>query len=307
MIGMVWLERLSLCAVIAVPLVALAGCEAGRLPPPRPAAFHAAPDPDAVRRGAYLAAAANCIGCHTADLPGAAKFAGGGKVPTPFGVYYSRNITPDTATGIGAWSEEDFLRALRYGVSPNGEDYFPAYPFTSFTLMTDRDILDLRAYLSTLPAVRQENRPHDAAFPFGSRALLGVWRTLYFRPGPLVPDPSGSSEWNRGRYLVEAVAHCGECHTPRDRLGGRDESRRFAGNRIDGPDGFAAPNIGGDPVHGIGDWTQTDIASFLQTGIKPDGDTVGSRMAEVIEGTSHLSAADRMSIATYLKSLPPTH
>ena len=258
-----------------------------------------------MRRGEYLAVAANCAACHTA-APGAAPFAGGGKVPTPFGVYYGSNITPDIATGIGAWSDDAFLRALRHGVSPSGEAYFPAFPYTSFTLMTDRDIRDLRAYLSTLPPVTQASRAHDAAFPYGSRALLGLWRALYFRPGPLVADPAGSPEWNRGRYLVEAVLHCGECHTPRDRLGGRDESRRFAGYRIGGPDGFAAPNISGDPDHGIGSWSQADIAGFLQTGIKPDGDVVGSRMSEVIEGASHLSATDREAVAAYLKSLPPT-
>jgi len=173
--------------------------------------------------------------------------------------------------------------------------------------MTDPDILDVRAYLSTVPAVSRANRPHEAAFPFGSRALLGLWRSRYFRPGPLAPDPAGSPEWNRGRYLVEAVAHCGECHTPRDWLGGRDESRRFAGYRIGGPDGFAVPNISGDPVHGIGSWSQDDIADFLQTGIKPDGDVIGSRMGDVIKGTSHLSAADLMAVAAYLKSLPATH
>jgi mono/diheme cytochrome c family protein len=301
-----WLKRLCCYAAVAASLVAVAACAVERVAPSRPAAVRTALDPEAVRRGAYLAAAANCASCHTAASPGAAPYAGGGKVPTPFGVYYSRNITPDIATGIGAWSDDDFLRALRYGVSPSGEDYFPVFPFTSFTLMTDRDILDLRAYLATLPPARQENRPHDAAFPFGSRALLGLWRALYFRPGPLVPDPAGSAKWNRGRYLVEAVAHCGECHTPRGWLGGRDESRRFAGYQIDGPNGFSAPNISGDPVRGIGAWSQAEIASFLQSGVKPDGDVVGSRMGEVIEGASRLSPADRIAIATYLKSLPPT-
>jgi mono/diheme cytochrome c family protein len=294
-------------AAFAALLTAIAGCEAEAPMPPRPGAVRAAPDPDAVRRGAYLANAANCAACHTATPPGAAPFAGGGKVPTPFGTYYGSNITPDVATGIGAWSDDDFLRALRYGVSPRGDAYFPAFPYTSFTLMTDRDIRDLKAYLSTLPPVTQASRAHDAAFPYNSRALLGLWRALYFKPGPLVADPAGSPEWNRGRYLVEAVLHCGECHTPRDRLGGRDESRHFAGYRISGPEGFSAPNISGDPVHGIGSWSQTDIAGFLQTGIKPDGDVVGSRMSEVIEGASRLSATDRGAVAAYLKSLPPTH
>lgn len=306
MTTMPWLKRLCRYAALAAPLTTIVGCETGNPPPLRPAAIRSAPDPDAVRRGAYLAVAANCAACHTAATPGAAPFAGGGKVPTPFGIYYGGNITPDIATGIGAWSDDEFLHALRQGVSPSGEAYFPAFPFTSFTLMADRDILDVRAYLATLPPVTQANRAHEAAFPYGSRNLLGLWRALYFRPGPLVPDPAGSPEWNRGRYLVEAVLHCGECHTPRDWLGGRDESRHFAGYRISGPDGFTAPNISGDPTHGIGDWSQTDIAGFLQSGVKPDGDVVGSRMSEVIEGTSHLSAMDRNAVAAYLKSLPPT-
>jgi mono/diheme cytochrome c family protein len=305
MTGMSLAKIFGLATMMAAMLVMLAGCQTERAPPSRPAASHA-PDPAVARRGAYLAAAASCAACHTEEAPGAAPFAGGGKVTTPFGVYYGSNITPDIATGIGAWSDEDFLRALRHGVSPGGAAYFPAFPFPSFTLMSDRDILDLRAYLATLPPVARANRPHDAAFPYDSRALLALWRALYFRPGPLVADPAFSPEWNRGRYLVEAVTHCGECHTPRDWLGGRDESRRFAGYRIAGPDGFAAPNISGDPVHGIGNWSQADIASFLETGVKPDGDVVGSRMGTVIAGTSHLSATDRVAIAVYMKSLPAT-
>src|SRR4051794_40859119 len=303
---MLWAKRICRFAAVAASLFLVSGCERELALPLRPVGVRSAPDPDAVRRGAYLAAAANCAACHTAAA-GAAPFAGGGKVPTPFGIYYGSNITPDVATGIGAWSDDDFLRALRHGVSPSGEPYFPAFPFTSFTLMADRDIRDLRAYLSTFPPVTQVSRAHEAAFPYSSRALLGLWRALYFRPGPLVPDPAGSPEWNRGRYLVEAVLHCGECHTPRDWLGGRDETRHFAGYRMSGPDGFAAPNISGDPVHGIGAWSPADIAGFLQTGIKPDGDVVGSRMGEVLEGTSHLNATDRMAVATYLKSLPATH
>jgi len=263
------------------------------------------PDADAVERGAYLTHAANCIGCHTDKKHDGPPFAGGGEIPTPFGIYYSRNITPDREHGIGAWSETDFLRALRQGISPSGAHYFPAFPFPSFTGMTDRDILDIRAYLLTQKPAQNANKPHAVPFPFDVRSTMVMWRLLYFTEGPLAPDPGRSPEWNRGNYLANAVSHCGDCHTPRNFLGALDKGRSFAGAKLAGVDGKRAPNITPDAAKGIGKWSLGDIVAVLKFGMKPDGDFVTAPMSEVVEGTSKLTDADRRAIAVYLKSVPP--
>lgn len=274
-------------------------------PPPRPFTTEPPPDPAAAARGAYLAAAANCIGCHWDKEHGGAPFAGGKAIETPFGAYYSRNITPDATHGIGNWSEQDFRGALRNGIAPGGGHYFPAFPFPAFTGMTDGDISDTRAFLRTQPPSPTPNRPHDVSFPYDMRLTMIFWRALYFDEGPLRPDPKRSAEWNRGAYLVRAVAHCGECHTPRTALGGRDDSRAFNGGTLYGPGEKHAPNITPDQKDGIGGWTASDIASVLKTGITPKGDVLSAPMSEVIEGTAKLTDADRQAIAIYLKSLPP--
>jgi len=284
-------------------IAALLGCS---LPPPAaPLAKVSAPrDAAAVDRGRYLAVAAGCAGCHTDKAHGGAPFAGGKAIETPFGAYNSRNITPDPVHGIGGWSDADFLRALREGISPSGAHYFPAFPFTAFTLMTDRDILDIRAYLSTLAPQPTANRPHDVPFPFDMRASMVLWRALYFDEGPLAPDPAKSAEWNRGAYLVNAVAHCGECHTPRGWLGGLDTSHRFNGGTLTGPGAKHAPNITADLKDGIGTWRLEDVVTLLTTGMLPNGDFVEAPMSDVVEDTSHLTDADRRAIAVYVKSIP---
>jgi mono/diheme cytochrome c family protein len=264
----------------------------------------AAADPAAARRGEYLFDAANCVGCHTDKKNGGARLAGGQAIETTFGVYYSRNITPDGTYGIGAWSDQDFIRALRRGVSPTPAYYFPVFPFPSFTGMTDRDMLDIKAYLFTQKPEPRTNKPHAAPFPFDVRMTMTAWRLLYFSEGPLAPDPSKSPEWNRGAYLVKAVSHCGECHSPRNFLGATDGDRRFGGAKLPGPEGKRAPNITPHPTDGIGNWQLDDIATLLKRGVTPDGDFVAAPMSEVVEGTSKLTDADRMSIATYLKSVP---
>ena len=256
-------------------------------------------------RGEYLVTAANCVGCHTDKEHGGARFAGGKAIDTPFGAFYSRNITPDTVHGIGAWSDEDFLTALRHGISPTGAHYFTAFPFTSFTMLTDRDILDIKAYLFVQPPSSMANRPHDVPFPFDMRLVMVPWRVLYFREGPFVPPPGHDAEWNRGAYLVTAVAHCPECHTPRNFLGALEDDRRFSGASIYGPDDKYAPNITSDPQDGIGTWSVGDITNLLALGVTPKGDFVGEPMAEVVAGTAKLTEADRRAIAVYVKSLPP--
>jgi len=261
-------------------------------------------DQASIERGGYLFAAGDCIACHTDQKNHGAPLAGGPALATPFGTFFAPNITADPENGIGRWSEDDFRRALREGRGKGGEYLYPVFPYTSFTGMTDRDIADLYAYIMAQPASPQPNRPNQARFPFGFRPLLLGWRILFFRAGPLQPAADESADWNRGRYLSEAVAHCGECHTPRNFLGALESGRAMAGNP-DGPDKQKAPNVTPDPETGLGKWSLEDIEYLLDTGIKPDGDVVGSGMADVTRGTGKLTKADRHAIAVYLKSLPP--
>jgi mono/diheme cytochrome c family protein len=273
------------------------------------AALHAAPpargdDAQLARGRAVFEAAGGCT-CHTDFDNDGPPLAGGRAMQTPFGVFYSTNITPDRETGIGNWSDADFARAMREGVSPTGFSYFPVFPYTSFTGMSDEDVFTLKAYLFSLPPARRENRPHAAMPPFKWRIAAAAWRMLYFEPGRFEPDPAGTPEWNRGAELVTAVAHCGECHTPRTLTGALDRSRWLAGSK-DGPEGELAPNLTPDKDTGIGRWTQTDMIWFLQTGMLPDGDETEGLMHEVIaHGYEHMPESDLQAIAIYLASLPP--
>lgn len=260
---------------------------------------------DRVARGAYLARAGLCIACHTDYDKKGAELAGGNPIKVPFGVIYSTNITPDPETGIGHWSDEDFLRAMRSGVGRGGQHLFPAFPYTSFTNMTDADIRALRAYLSTVKPVRRENRTPELTTPFGWRFLLAGWKWRYFEEGPWTPDPDRSAQWNRGAYLVRAVTHCAECHTPRDWAGGLDRGMLMAG-AADGPEGETAPNITPHKTTGVGDWSVEDMVELLKSSYKPDGDNVQGLMERVIiHGYEHMTDEDLTAIAVYLRSLPP--
>jgi len=260
-------------------------------------------DAAAVARGKYLFEAADCSGCHAGDGSGAAP-SGGLGLDTPFGKFRAPNITPDKRYGIGDWSEAEFRRALREGVGKHGEYLFPVFPYTSFTRLDDRDAGDLYAYLMSLPPVPAPDKPHEAKPPFGWRPLLFFWRALFFVEGGKKPDPARDAQWNRGDYLVHAVGHCEECHTPRNALGATKASLAFSGN-VGGPDGQNAPNITSDVATGIGDWSVADIETLLKTGMTPDSDMVGSGMKAVVRGTSRLTDADRHAMAVYIKSLPP--
>ena len=257
-----------------------------------------------VARGAYLANAADCVSCHTDSEHGGKPYAGGRALATPFGTFYSPNITPDRDTGIGRWSEAQFARALRDGVRPDGANLFPVFPYPSFTRIIDADARAIWAYLSSLPPVRKSDRPPDVSFPFSWRFLQTGWKWLFFDRGPFQPNPERSAVWNRGAYLVTALAHCGECHTPRNFLGAPEQSRFLAGTGH-GPDGKPVPNITPDPDTGIGNWTKDDIVGVLTDGHTPGSDFVGAAMAEVVKSTARLTDADRQAIAVYLKSLPP--
>ena len=246
--------------------------------------------------------------CHTnysKEGRNAPVLAGGRALSTPFGIYYSTNITPDLETGIGRMSDAEFITAMQEGIAPDGQNYFPIFPYTSFTGMSDQDLVDLRAYLSTLPPVKRVNKPADVMPPFSWRWGVSLWKWLNFKAGRWQPDPTRSEIWNRGDYLVNSPSHCGECHTPRDWTGGLDRSMWLAGSS-DGPEGELAPNITSDSKTGIGSWHLRDLVWFLETGFKPDGDDTQGLMSEMIEhGYAKLPQADLEAIATYLKSVPP--
>jgi mono/diheme cytochrome c family protein len=258
---------------------------------------------DQVARGEYLVRAADCYSCHTA--PGGQPFAGGRALTTPFGTFYTPNITPDRETGIGAWSDGDFLRALREGVRPDGANYFPAFPYPSFTRITDDDALAMKAYLFSLPPVHQADRPHEVPFPFSLRWLQTGWKFFYFTPGSFRPAPTLGDTYNRGAYLVTALSHCGECHTPRNFLGAPRGDLALAGTP-DGPDGQLVPNITPDPESGIGTWDKSDLADLLRTGQTPEQSRVKGAMKEAIaDGLKYLTDADRDAIAEYVFAQPP--
>lgn len=258
---------------------------------------------DLIARGEYLFYAGGCFGCHTA--PGGAPLAGGRALVTPMGTFYGPNITPDPEHGIGRWTDEEFVRALHRGVGRDGRQLYPVFPYPSFTKMTEADAKAIKAYIFTLPPSPQPNKPHEVPFPFNIRPLLVLWKWLNFAPGVFRPDDKRLPEWNRGAYLVEALAHCGECHTPRNLMGGTERGRALAGTAR-GPDLKPAPNITPDPDTGIGKWTEKDLAYFLETGIDPGGDVTGSVMDEVVRNTTaRLTPEDRRAIAAYVLSLPP--
>lgn len=259
---------------------------------------------DAIARGKYIFDAADCVACHTDTANQGAPLAGGRRLDTPFGTFYSPNITPDAATGIGLWSDEEFLAALRHGRARDGSHLFPVFPYPSYTLMSDADIAALKGYLFSLPPVARENRPHEVRAPFGWRFLIAGWKALFFTPGPFRPDAGHDEKWNRGAYLATALGHCGECHTPRNFLGAPETDRTLAGT-TEGPDGGSVPNITPDKETGIGGWSEDDIDTLLTLGMTPDGDFVGAGMGEVVSNsTSRLTPTDRAALIAYLKSLP---
>jgi mono/diheme cytochrome c family protein len=271
------------------------------------AAQGTAQESSAVQRGEYIFRAAGGCSCHTDVKNKGAFMAGGRPIKTPLGNVYSTNITPAPNTGIGRWSETDFLTAMTEGVSPDGTHYFPVFPYTAFTKMTEQDLLALKAYLFSLPPVEQANKPPDLPLPFRWRLNIRFWKWLYFQPGKFQPDPDQSSAWNRGAYLTTALGHCDECHTPRNLLGGLKRRMRYAG-AVDGPEGELAPNITPDHETGIGTWAVPDVVWFLQTGFKPDGDDTQGLMSELIDnGYKYLTEDDLQALAVYLRTLPPIH
>ena len=254
----------------------------------------------AATKGAYIAGMADCAGCHTAQ--GGVPFAGGRAIVLPFGTIYSPNLTPDPETGIGNWTDARFLNAVHRGTAPDGARYYPVFPYTSYALLTDEDVLAIKAYLFSLKPVTQANKSNTFAFPFNQRWLMAIWAGL-FNPDHRFRAVEGqSAEWNRGAYLVEAAGHCGECHTPRNLMQALDQRRKFAGAVAQG---WIAYNIGADKVSGIGDWSVEELASYLSTGHAKERGVASGPMREAVElGLSRLTKTDIAAIVTYLRSVP---
>jgi mono/diheme cytochrome c family protein len=246
--------------------------------------------------------AGGCASCHAVPgQPDRLKLGGGLAIPSPFGTFYAPNISPDPVDGIGRWSEAEFVRAVVNGISPAGAHYFPALPYTSYQHAKVEDVRDIFAYLKTLAPVAGKVRDHDVPFPFNVRRNVGIWKLLFMDGKSFRLDAAHSARWNRGAYLVNSLGHCAECHSPRNLLGGIVASQRFAGGPNPEGEGWV-PNI---TQKGIGEWSEKDIAYFLETGATPDGDSAGGSMVRVIKNTSQLSVEDRAAMAEYLKSLPP--
>jgi len=289
--------------ILAVPAVVLLGATAflayaGRgeiaaIGAPRPDTF----DRVLVERGAALAALGNCNVCHTA--PGGKVFAGGLAVPTPFGTIYSTNITPHAETGIGRWSEAAFRRSMREGVDRAGRHLYPAFPYDHFTLVTDDDIKALYGYLMTREPVAATAPANELAFPLNVRLLLAGWKLLFLREGPYRPDPAQNKTWNRGAYLVEGLAHCGACHTPRNVLGAEMKSRRFAGGEAEGWDAYALDRASPAPVR----WDREALAFYLRHGWHEAHGIATGPMAPVTANVATIADEDVRAIATYVASI----
>jgi mono/diheme cytochrome c family protein len=252
------------------------------------------------KRGQYIAQLGGCVGCHT-EKEGATPFAGGRALKTPFGTFYGPNITPHKEAGIGSWTQAQFVRAMRYGERPDGSHYFPAFPYTSFTRIGDKDLADLFAYLKSLPPNARANTAHDLKFPFGYRFAVAGWKMLFFKPGVFESDPKASAQVNLGGYLANALGHCGECHTARNALGGLKTERHFAGGKT--PEDKDVSNLTPASLKRYGD---DALKNLLTTGLTEDGDVLNETMGEVVTNTlSKMSPVDLDALVAYLRSLPP--
>jgi mono/diheme cytochrome c family protein len=285
----------TLLGIFAASLLAALGAHAQDK-----AAADKAADRALVEKGAYLARAGDCIACHT--KPEGELFAGGRPMLTPFGTLYTSNITPDNDTGIGKWSADQFYSMMHTGRFPDGGLLYPAMPFGSYTKVTRQDSDAIYAFLRSIPAVKQPNRPHDLRFPYNNRSLILGWRTLYFSEGEYKPDPKQSDEWNRGAYLVEGLGHCAMCHTAINALGGSSDSEAFQGGLIPMQNWYA-PSLTSNKEAGLGDWSLQEITDYLKTGISARGAVYGPMAEVVYNSLQYMTDADTHAMAVYLKSL----
>ena len=268
--------------------------EGDTVPPP-------AITPTLVERGAYLARAGNCMGCHTAR--GGQPYAGGRGIPTPFGTVFAPNLTPDAATGLGAWSAQDFWRALHNGRGRDGRLLTPAFPYTNYTRVTRADSDAIYAYLRSLPPASAPGRAHELRFPYNTQAALAVWRALYFRPAEFRPDPARSPVWNRGAYLTQGLGHCSACHAPRNALGAVAGPDDFSGGQLESL-GWYAPSLQDPAEAGVAGWAPQALRHWLKTGSGPQGSALGPMGEVVLGSTQHLNEPDLEAMSLYLRSLP---
>jgi mono/diheme cytochrome c family protein len=286
-----------------VGIVILGAAVAWVLTEPRHADFEEITSltPD-LARGEYVYTVGGCASCHAGTDGKAEALTGGMAFQTTFGIFYAPNISSDPDNGIGTWSALNLADAVLHGTSPQGEHYYPAFPYTSYAKMTPADVVSLHAYLMTLPAATVPSKAHDVGFPFNIRRTLGGWKLLFGSSVNdwVVTDPNMTPEDVQGRYLVEALGHCGACHTPRTALGGMDRSKWLGG--APNPSGKGKiPNI----TPGTLTWSTEDIAYYLESGFTPDFDAVGGHMAHVVDNFAKLDTADRMAVANYLKRVSP--
>ena len=253
-------------------------------------------------RGEYVLRISGCSHCHTAE--DGEQLGGGRALATPFGTFYTPNITGHKTAGIGAWSVGEFQRALHQGVAPDGSDYYPAFPYTSYTRMSAADARALHAYILSLPASGLANRDHQLAWFMRWRFAAWVWKWLFFSAGEFQQRPGQNAQWNRGAYIAEAMGHCGECHTARNLFGALRSDLAYAGN-AKGPEDELVPNITPHEGTGIGNWSRAELEQFLQFGKLPDGEYAAGSMDPVIEGLQHLTPDDRDALIDYLRALPP--
>lgn len=291
-----WLLALAVLVLAGVAAVAWLNLR-GEAPAPVlsrvPAVAVAPPSPALLEKGAYLARAGNCIGCHTAQ--GGQEFAGGRGIETPFGVIYAPNLTPDAETGLGRWTPDAFWRALHHGRSQDGRLLYPAFPYPQYTRVQRADADALFAYLQSLAPVNAPARAHRLEFPFNTQAALALWRALYFRAGEWQPAADAAPEWNRGAYLVQGLGHCAACHSARNRWGGSVEEGLLLGGALQG---WHAPALGGTQM------AAQDLVRLLQTGVAPTASATGPMAEVVFSSTQYLSTEDLQAMASYLQSLP---
>jgi mono/diheme cytochrome c family protein len=260
---------------------------------------------DVIEQGRQVFLAASCAACHTDRKNKGEPLAGGYALKTDFGIFYAPNISPDPETGIGNWSDEDFIRALQQGISPQGKHYFPSFPYTAYTKMRRDDVLALKAYLFSQKPVKKTNQQHELPFYMKIAPSARIWKSQYFKAGEFKKDNDHTDEWNRGAYLAEALGHCTECHTPRKGLGVLDKEKTYAGvQKLTGVG--TVPNITPDKKTGIGRWSVDDLVYYFETGSTLSGDSSGGKMARIIDDSlSQLPTSDRQAIAVYLLSLKP--
>ena len=292
---------------LAVALLLLcAACDRSGPPQSQPSKHEPPPDAATIERGKYLAAIGNCISCHT--RAGGTEYAGGVKFETPFGVIYSSNITPDSSTGIGSWTKQDLRRAMHEGVAPGGKRLFPAFPYTSFTKVSDEDTDAIFAFLRTLAPIRYA--PPNNGLVLRVRWPLTVWNSQFLRDGRFREDPAQSAEWNRGAYLVEGLGHCSACHTPRNLWMAERQERKYSGGSIRHAvaagqvRAWSAVNLTSSK-QGLGSWSVNDLAQYLRTGFSLRAGTFGPMNEVIVNSLKHLTPQDARAMATYIKALPP--